>query len=229
MAGTREVELLRAVRSIEGIAGVRAGSDLWLHPEPFAALRDRLVSAVETHHADRPLDAWVGFGSLRGAFPARIPDDAIRAALRDATDRGLLEAHSSGHRSPGFAARARDAELERRFLERIVSAGLAPPMLTALASEFDTETRALQRLAEHAVRQGRLVRVAAGLFFDQSAIDSLRDQLVAYLEKHGEIDPAAYKILTGQTRKHTVPLMEFFDSQKVTVRRDNVRVLRGRG
>ena len=40
---------------------------------------------------------------------------------------------------------------------------------------------------------------------------------------------AAYKDLVGQTRKFTVPLMEYFDTEKVTIRRGNVRVLRGEG
>lgn len=228
LEGVRERDLLRAVRSIEGIQGIRAGTDLWLHATPFEALSERVVRAVEAHHQGRPLDAWVGFGPVRGALPARIPDDAIRAALRDAAERGLLESHSSGHRSPGFATRARDSELERRFLERITGAGLAPPALSALAREFESDPRALQRLAEHAVRQERIVRVASGLFFDRAAIDELRERLVRYLEAHGEIDPAGYKQLTGQTRKHTVPLMEFFDAEKLTLRRDNLRVLRGR-
>jgi selenocysteine-specific elongation factor len=52
-------------------------------------------------------------------------------------------------------------------------------------------------------------------------------RVVAYLKQHGAIDPAAYKELTGQSRKHTVPLMEHFDAEKLTVRRENVRVLRG--
>ena len=75
-------------------------------------------------------------------------------------------------------------------------------------------------------REGELVRIATGLFAPRAAVDDLRARLVAHLEEHGSIDPAAYKALTGQTRKYTVPLMEYFDAQKVTVRRENVRVLR---
>ncbi len=83
-------------------------------------------------------------------------------------------------------------------------------------------------MLEHLVREGRVARVAQGLFFDAAAVESLRARVSAYLEEHGQVDPAAYKQLTGQTRKHTVPLMEYFDAQKLTVRRGNVRVLRGR-
>ena len=73
------------------------------------------------------------------------------------------------------------------------------------------------------------MRVATGLYFDRPAVEELRERLTAYLREHREIDPGSYKTLTGQTRKHTVPLMEYFDAEKVTRRRGDVRVLRGSG
>ena len=87
--------------------------------------------------------------------------------------------------------------------------------------------RILREAAEHLSREGKLVRVTSSLFFERGAIEELRSRVVGYLREHGSIDPAAYKVLTGQTRKHTVPLMEFFDAEKVTLRRGNQRVLRG--
>ncbi len=96
-----------------------------------------------------------------------------------------------------------------------------------LARELDVNVRELRPVADHLVREGELVRVAAGLFFARDGMDDLRERLVRYLRKGGEIEPAEYKKLTGQTRKYTVPLMEFFDAEKLTVRRGNIRVLRG--
>jgi selenocysteine-specific elongation factor len=39
-------------------------------------------------------------------------------------------------------------------------------------------------------------------------------------------DRAEYKALTGASRKYTVPLMEHFDEQRVTIRVGDVRKLR---
>ena len=83
--------------------------------------------------------------------------------------------------------------------------------------------------AEHLAREGRLTRVTSELYFATTELDALEKRLRAYLEAHGAIDPTAYKELTGQTRKHTVPLMEYFDARRVTVRRGNLRHLRSGG
>jgi selenocysteine-specific elongation factor len=114
-------------------------------------------------------------------------------------------------------------------MERLRGAGLAPPTVDVLARETKQEISQLRALLEHLVREGELVRVTSEFFFYRPHIHDLRRRLVAHLREHGSIDPSAYKDLVGQTRKFTVPLMEYFDTEKVTTRRGNVRVLRGEG
>jgi selenocysteine-specific elongation factor len=227
LRGVREAELLREVRSLDGIAAVRVGSDRWLDPDQFEILVGRCVRAVEQHHREQPIDPWVGFAAVASRLPTYVPEEAIRAALAAAAKRAELEAAGSGHRRPGHAAHVADPLLGKKVLERLKGAGLAPPNLEVLARELDVNVRELRPVADHLVREQELVRVAAGLFFAREGIDDLRERLVRHLRKGGEIEPAEYKKLTGQTRKYTVPLMEFFDTEKLTVRRGNIRVLRG--
>ncbi len=224
--GIPEAELARELRSVQGAAGVRVG-ERWVHPEPFAALLRQVVQAVDAHHREKPEDAWVGAAALASRLPRAIPDDLLRAAL-DAAGRGReLESGPSGARRAQHRARSADPELAAALAARLAAEALAPTALDALARELGCELRALQTAAEHLAREGRLVRVASGLYFDRPPVEALRERLVAFLRQQREIDPAAYKTLTGQTRKHTVPLMEYFDTEKVTLRRGNVRVLRG--
>jgi selenocysteine-specific elongation factor len=224
--GMRREELLREVRSLDGLDAIHAGERL-VHPEPFAALIAQVVAAVDLHHRERPQDAWVGAGALAARLPRDLPDEVVRAAIDAAAREGALEAGPSGARRAAHRSRAADPVLTEKLLARLAAEGLSPTSLDALAPELGVDVRALQTAAEHLSREGRLGRVATGLYFERAALDALRERVVAHLRAHGEIDPAAYKTLTGVTRKHTVPLMEYFDSEKLTLRRGNVRVLRG--
>ncbi len=226
MRGVREAELLLEVLSLEELDGIRVGADRWLHPEPFAELQDRLVEAVRAHHAERPDDAWVGMAALTSRLPRGLPDEVIRHGLEAAAAAAQIEAGPSGARLPGHEARVADAELASSLLTRLESDGLSPPALDALAREQGADVRALQSAAEHMTREGKLVRVATGLFFASAPVAALRERVISYLREHGKIDPAAYKQLTGQSRKYTVPLMEYFDAEKLTRRDGNLRVLR---
>jgi selenocysteine-specific elongation factor len=57
-------------------------------------------------------------------------------------------------------------------------------------------------------------------------VDEVRGRLVAFLEKHGTIDAQQWKELTGASRKFTIPLAEYFDGEKLTLRVGDVRRLR---
>jgi len=49
---------------------------------------------------------------------------------------------------------------------------------------------------------------------------------VNHLREKGEITPPEYRELTGLSRKFLIPLLEHFDSEKVTIRVGDKRVLR---
>ena len=61
---------------------------------------------------------------------------------------------------------------------------------------------------------------------DKREAQSRRWKVVAHLKEKKEIGPADVKDLLGISRKYAIPLMEYLDSQRVTVRQGERRVLR---
>jgi selenocysteine-specific elongation factor len=60
-------------------------------------------------------------------------------------------------------------------------------------------------------------------------LHELRGELIALLKEKGRISTQDFKALTNASRKYTIPLAEYFDAIKVTVRVGDDRVLRGDG
>jgi len=54
----------------------------------------------------------------------------------------------------------------------------------------------------------------------------LRRRVLAHLSEHGSIDAQSFKELTGLTRKFAIPLLEYFDRERLTLRIGDKRVLR---
>ncbi len=77
-----------------------------------------------------------------------------------------------------------------------------------------------------AVADRLVVRVSDDLYFDRKAVEHLQERLIAYLQQHKEISTQTFKDLVGQSRKYVIPLSEFFDREKVTLRVGEKRVLR---
>ncbi len=78
------------------------------------------------------------------------------------------------------------------------------------------------------VEEATLIKVKDDLFFHRTTIEKLKKELVDYLMTHDEISTPRFKEMTGTSRKYTIPLIEYFDSIKLTIRIGDCRKLRGK-
>jgi len=117
-------------------------------------------------------------------------------------------------------------EIAERVRARYRSAALAPPRETELAAELSVDPATLASALKMLCESGELVRVGGGLLFEREALAGLREKLRAFLEREGQITPPQWKELVGQSRKFTIPLAEYFDAQKLTLRIGDLRKLR---
>ena len=85
----------------------------------------------------------------------------------------------------------------------------------------------VQAVLKLLLAEGRVVRASAELWFDAAAVGRSGKKLVAFLRERHEITTQQFKDLVGATRKHVIPLAEYFDREKVTLRVGEKRVLRG--
>ena len=76
------------------------------------------------------------------------------------------------------------------------------------------------------VQEGKLVKVKEDLYFPAGIIDQLKQRLIDYLKKNEKISTPEFKEMTNVSRKYTIPLIEYFDSLKVTIRIGDERKLR---
>lgn len=204
-------------------------SAIWLDEAALGDLESRLAAALDEYHAAEPLRPGMPAGTLRTRLPANAPRDAAELAMARLAARGAIAVEGEVARRPAHRPRLADAEARsvERIAERLRTAGLDPPALRELALEIGLEAARLRDLLAHLERGARIVRARDDLWFDRAAVDALRARVLAYLREHGRIETLAYKALIGTTRRTAIPLMELFDAERLTLRRGDVRVLRG--
>jgi len=224
-------EALDALCSSDGPTAL-AGDDLYVGHVALAAVEERLLSSLDAFHAREPLKPGMPTATLRGALPENVPLAVADFALAELVGRNELEVEGKRARRPDHRAepKGEEAELSERLCDMLREAALDPPALRDLAEQVGEPVPRLLSLLAFLEHSGRLVRASEELFFDASAVDTLRNQVQAHFAEHETLDTPTYKALIGTTRRTAVPLMELFDAEHLTLRRDNVRrLLRGRG
>ena len=91
------------------------------------------------------------------------------------------------------------------------------------------ETRA-RKLVTLLLRDKTLVKISDDLVFHREALDGLRALLLARKfqstkDQPAKLDVAAFKDMTGVSRKYAIPLLEYLDREQVTRRVENKRII----
>ncbi|HET9553630.1 MAG TPA: selenocysteine-specific translation elongation factor [Anaeromyxobacteraceae bacterium] len=204
----------------------------WVAGTVADGLAARLVAAVEAHHRDHPLAAGIGREALRGVLPPVAEARLFARLLARLVEAGALVAEGELVRRPSHragAAGGAGGAAKERVAAALAKGALTPPWLAELPSLAGATPADVAAVLKLLTAEGKAVRVSAELYYDAAAIAGLRERLVAWLRQRKEITTAEFKELVGATRKHVIPLAEYFDREKVTLRVGEKRVLRGEG
>jgi selenocysteine-specific elongation factor len=131
---------------------------------------------------------------------------------------------SPSHRAASGAA---GGALKAEVAAVLARSGLTPPWLSELPGAVKAPLAEVVAVLKLLAAEGRALRISAELYFDADAVRRLRERLVQHLRERRAITTQEFKDLVGATRKHVIPLAEYFDREKVTLRVGEKRVLRG--
>ncbi|MFK7929270.1 MAG: selenocysteine-specific translation elongation factor, partial [Myxococcota bacterium] len=177
-----------------------------------------LIHALGAFHKQNPLLRGAGRRELRrdrlGHLDERVFDGLVsRLAAAKA-----LEIAGSVVREPGFEPRlsAEQIAAKETLMALITAAGLGG--LTAkkvYEAVPGPHTEALLHLLEH---QSLVVSVPSAGWIHAEPLTALRASLVTFFESTTDLDPPAFKELTGLSRRVAIPLLEWMDVQGWTRR-----------
>jgi selenocysteine-specific elongation factor len=202
--------------------------------EILEGLTAAAVREVEAHHRREPLQRGLARETLRERVFARVGGEVFRAALAAAARAGSLAAERDVVRSPGHSLELSpaDAALRDRLSQLYRDAALEAPTLDeafARASPPGKPDREhARKILQLLIDDGTLARVAPDLFVHRDALSRLVESLRDYASAHEPerlIDVAAFKDLAGVSRKYAIPLLEYFDRERVTRRAGDRRLI----
>jgi selenocysteine-specific elongation factor len=201
-----------------------------VHAEVLSAERARALAAVDDYHAAAPLKPGLSREELRSKLPASMSPRLFHLVVEGlVADHEIVAEKDLVRRPTHNVAASQEAQGIAPLADRLTAlyheAGVSPPRLAEAQAALKIDAQALKNACDLLVREGTLVRIQ-DLVFHRNAVDGLRARLMAFLREKGQITPQEWKELVGATRKYTIPLAEYFDAEKVTLRIGDLRKLR---
>jgi selenocysteine-specific elongation factor len=203
---------------------------MFLSRVAFETLKKGLLDEISAYLEANPLKEGMGKEELKTRLPKRS-NTLFYTSLLTAMERdGLVVPDREIVRLGGKLARkgVSGEELSGKISSFLQEGGIEPPTVKEITERFRCDDKTVRDNLALLVRTGEVARISSDLFYSAQALKGLREKLAAHLREKGEITPPEYRELTGLSRKFLIPLLEYFDSEKLTIRVGDKRVLRKR-
>ncbi len=209
---------------------VAVDREWFVHGDARQRLRAEVLRVLDLFHREHPLRSGMSREELRTRTGGA--DERIFAHLLGVLEaEGVVRAQKDKVRLATHEIRL--SAPQRQAVEKVEaefrSAGAAPPSPEEALAKAGLAGSEENELFQLLVEDRRLVRVKESLFFHAEILKTIEEKLVAFLKAKKEVTPADVKDLLGVSRKYAIPLMEYFDGQRITQRVGDKRVLRGAG
>lgn len=201
----------------------------------FDGLARLALAEVEAFHQREPLARGVSRETLRERHFAHAAPEVFRAVISHLEKEGAIQSDKEIIRAASHSLSLSSADTALRdHLEQLYrTAALAPPSFDE--AQAGAGVAASVKGREHArkilqllIEGGLLVQVSSDLFFHRDALGFLKERLAEYAARHEPerlIDVASFKEMAGISRKYAIPLLEFFDRERVTRRAGDKRII----
>jgi selenocysteine-specific elongation factor len=189
----------------------------YLHAAAVAEVEARIIRAVAA-------EGGAAREELRTQLPAALPARAYDAILAGLERKAQIT--TEGDRVRREAAPGPNTALsaaETKLLEQFKAWGVEPERPKDVAAATGGGEPHVKQILDRLIAVRRLVKIKPDLYMHADVVAALRTRLVAFLDAHKTIDAQQWKELTGASRKFTIPLAEFFDGEKLTLRVGDVR------
>ncbi len=188
---------------------------------------DRLVEVAAEELQRRFAGQEVSAGVPARDFAAAVlPRSALALAdvyLEELRQRNVLELSRGRVVPPGTDRHMTEVgeELTRRVEALFRQAGLDPPAPAAAAEQLEARAATVEGICRFLLQQDRLVRLESRTLIHRGALD----EVVRGVQEWGvdSFSIGEFKERFGLTRKLAIPILEWLDSQRVTVRQGDAR------
>jgi len=187
--------------------------------------RSNLINMIRTYETSNPLRGGISREELKTRLGISWTHRRWQTILEQGSVCGF-------YRISGSKVRTNEGvEIPTGILNRLEAlrskwqmVGLMPPDFTASAEDCGIPKSEAPEYAQYMCEIGEWVHIDQ-FYFRRKDLEPAKESMIAFLKEHDEIGVSEVREMWGTSRKYTVPLLEFFDSEKITKRSGDKRKL----
>ncbi|MCD9187067.1 MAG: selenocysteine-specific translation elongation factor [Pyrinomonadaceae bacterium] len=200
---------------------------------PFENLKAKTFAEIENFHKKEPLSKGILRETLREKVFSHLPNEIFKSILTALETEKKTIAEKDFVRAVSHNLElSNDEKILRERLSAVYkTAKLEVPKLDEALLEAVKGTKSdknhARKVFQLLINSGELVKITDEFYFAKNEIDNLIAKLKTFAQSSSDklIDVPKFKEMAGISRKYAIPLLEYFDRERVTRRAGDKRLI----
>jgi selenocysteine-specific elongation factor len=182
------------------------------------------------YHRREPMRQGVSRAELTTSFGQGMHPKLVHFLIERLVKAGSVVLENDLVRLPDHVVSlASDQSGLRSLMESVyVRAGLTPPTTKAFLEDNSLQAKDVAQMYRLLQEEGVLVKISEEFYYSRAAMDDIIGRVRGFFATNQEMGPQDFRDLTELTRKFAIPVLEYLDKEKITMRIGDKRQLRKR-
>jgi selenocysteine-specific elongation factor len=219
---------IQGLLSKKSIIQIDREKKIYIHKNIFERLMRNIKNNLNGYHKTNPLKAGMPREELKTKFQPDMNSKLFSLIINQMIKSKDISAEEETVRLADHKVSlgTDQTDIKKKIIETYKKSGLTPPYFRELSKTIDIKSARANDVLMLLVEEGIIIKTKEDLYFHADAVKDLENKLVDFLTSNGEMTTPQFKDMTGVSRKYLIPLIEYFDSKKVTLRIGDIRKLR---
>ncbi|PKM47279.1 MAG: selenocysteine-specific translation elongation factor [Firmicutes bacterium HGW-Firmicutes-8] len=186
-----------------------------------------LKDILEKFHRKFPLRAGVSKEEIRSRVFAGLSNKVFNALADLYQENNVITIVDENIAKQGFEPGPGEdwRQMFQKIEERYLAEGLQNPGWEEITSEFKLNRADSEEVLNYFVNNRILIKLEDNILVHRKSLEMAKDLIIQFLEKNSEMSLGEARDILKTSRKFALPIMSFFDKEKVTRRVEDKRVL----
>jgi len=197
-------------------------------PAVVDELSDAVVASLRSFHEQSPVAPGMRKQELLDRLAPGIEPRLFQLVLDRLVETEAIRVQQEYLSLPDHRAALQQGQhkIQEKIEGLYIAGGFRPPTRREVLEQSGVREKELAEILQLLAREGTLIKLNDDLYYSEGCMRDLSEHAVHLMQQYGELTIQAFKEQTGLTRKFLIPIFEYFDRTRLTIRVGDKRVAR---
>jgi selenocysteine-specific elongation factor len=203
------------------------GKELLVFKERYLYWANQITSVLKDYHKNFQLREGYPKEELRSRMFTKFNTKIFQYMLQQLSADGFIKVNPQTISLPDFTGlpTGREAKIAATLEGALKQNAFQPPNWKEVVKQVGLSQEEVAEYQAYLLRTEKIIKIVDDIYFHTDGLNQAKEKVTHYIKDNGKISIAETRDILNTSRKYALPILEYFDRERITRRMGDDRVL----